>query len=72
MVAQGDAENIMQGSFTSRDKQSLIALKALIESKLSAIADGNSRLSKNELLVNSKDGTQVAKREEQEDVKMSL
>jgi hypothetical protein len=67
MVAQGDAENIMEGKFTSKDKHSLFALKALIESKLSTIPDDDSEPTA------TNDNTETVRtKHEDEDIEMLL
>jgi hypothetical protein len=39
LIAKGGADTMAEGNLTNDDKQSLLALKALIESKLSAVGD---------------------------------
>ena len=64
----------MESKLTSKDKHSLVALKALIESKLSAIPDDDTEPSANNesLPNNEEEETTRTKQEEQDDVEMLL
>jgi hypothetical protein len=64
MIAQGDASNIASNSLGQREKQSLLAMKALIERHLKEIEEGGE--------VGAKEEKGVLKREEEEDEEMEL
>jgi hypothetical protein len=64
MMAQGDASNIASNSLGRREKQSLLAMKALIERHLKEIEEGGE--------VEAKEEEGVSKREEEEDEEMEL
>jgi hypothetical protein len=56
MMAQGDASNIASNTFGEREKQSLLAMKALIDRHLDEMEQ-------------AKEEAEVSKREDGEDVK---